>query len=116
MGFKVWAYCFMPDHLHLLVEGIAENADLKRFISLFKQVSGYKYVQNVTQCFNADEKPKLWQPGFYDHVLRKEEDLVEVARYIFNNPVRKGLVGHYSDYSYSGSLVLNNGLKKTLSF
>ena len=106
----------MPDHLHLLVEGEADNADLKQYISLFKQISGYKYAQDLTQRFSADEKPKLWQTSFYDHVLRKEEDLVDVAKYIFDNPVRKGLADHYSEYSYSGSFVLDSGLREALSF
>jgi REP element-mobilizing transposase RayT len=31
--FAVIAYCFMPDHVHLLVDGDREDADLKRFTS-----------------------------------------------------------------------------------
>jgi hypothetical protein len=39
-------------------------------------------------------------------VLR-EEDTTEILRYILNNPVRKGLVAHYIDYRYSGSLAID---------
>jgi putative transposase len=35
--FSVLAYCFMPDHLHLLVSGDDDNSNLMKFISLFKQ-------------------------------------------------------------------------------
>jgi putative transposase len=42
-GFKVWAYCFMPDHLHLLLEGEDYSSDMKRFVSSFKQHTGYHY-------------------------------------------------------------------------
>ena len=101
----------MPDHLHIVLEGDAENADLNKYISSFKQTSGYRYRQNVGQRFSADQKPKLWQPSFYDHVLRKDEDLLDVVRYILNNPVRKGLVRHYTEYMYSGSLVLKDGIE-----
>ncbi len=45
---------------------------------------------------------KLWQKSFYDHVIRKEEDLNSIAGYIFNNPVRKELVENYEDYPFLG--------------
>ncbi len=40
----------------------------------------------------------LWQPGFHDRAIRKEEDLQAVARYIVANPVRAGLAGKVGDY------------------
>jgi putative transposase len=39
------AYCFMPDHLHLLIEGRAGSSDCRRFISRAKQFSGYHYAK-----------------------------------------------------------------------
>jgi len=35
-SFRIWAYCFMLDHLHLLIEGKAINSDMKKFISSYK--------------------------------------------------------------------------------
>src|SRR3954447_17702277 len=43
--FEVIAYCFMPDHLHLIVEGMADGANLKAFAKLAKQYSGYYYAR-----------------------------------------------------------------------
>ena len=45
----------------------------------------------------------LWQINYYEHVLRKAEDTKGVAYYIFNNPVRKGLVEDFKDYAFLGS-------------
>jgi putative transposase len=42
----------------------------------------------------------VWQRGFHDHALRKEEDIVSVARYIVANPVRDGLVRRIGDYPH----------------
>ncbi len=42
-GFEIPAYCFMPDHVHLLVSGTREDSDLKKFASSAKQFSGYAY-------------------------------------------------------------------------
>jgi len=93
--FRVWAYCFMPDHLHLLIEGENLNSDMKRFISSYKQHTAFHYKKKYGQ--------ELWQINFYDHILRKEEDTLSVAHYIFNNPVRKGLTVDYKDYKFLGS-------------
>ena len=39
----ILAYCFMPDHLHLLADGETERADLRLFAKLSKQRSGYRF-------------------------------------------------------------------------
>ena len=95
-GFSVLAYCFMPDHVHLLLIG-DDDADLLRFVKDFKQRTGYAYRQ-------ANSKA-LWQKSYYDHVVRTKEDLREVARYIVGNPVRAALAATPADYPYSGSFV-----------
>jgi putative transposase len=99
-GFSVWAYCFMPDHAHLLVEGKHSNADMKHLVALFKQKSGY--------WFKSIYGVKLWAPNYHEHVLRNDEATVAVARYIVQNPVRKGIVDDCGNYPYSGSLELGD--------
>jgi putative transposase len=91
------AYCFMPDHLHLLVEGQREDADLKRFIRNAKQYSGFHFKQQTGR--------RLWQRYGYEHVLREEEDTMKIAYYIIANPVRAGMVSSPADYPHWGSLV-----------
>jgi hypothetical protein len=41
--------------------------------------------------------------GFYDHVLRAEEDRAAVIRYLLENPIRAGLVRNLLEYPYWGS-------------
>jgi len=93
--FKVLTYCFMPDHLHLLVVGQDDRSNLRKFISLYKQKTGYWFKKN----YNAN----LWHISYYDHILRKEESIESVALYILENPVRKGLVSNFREYPFSGS-------------
>ncbi len=100
--FDILVYCFMPDHLHLLVSGADVNSNLKNFISLFKQKSGYWFKKNY--------KENLWHVSYYDHILRKEESIERVAMYILGNPVRKGLVSDYREYPFS-KLFTGSGLK-----
>jgi putative transposase len=94
----VLAYCFMPDHLHLLVEGLAEDANVDRFITRAKQASGY--------WFNRQHGGRLWQKTSWDRVLRRDEDTLTVIRYTLDNPVRAGIVAAGIDYPFSGSMVV----------
>ena len=93
------AYCFMPDHLHALVEGTRDDSDFKEFVRIFKQRSSYRWKRQMGT--------ELWQRGFNDRVLRADEDMVTVARYLLNNPVRAGLVQSAHDYPFLGSLTMD---------
>jgi putative transposase len=95
--FAVITYCFMPDHLHLLVEGLSESSDCKTMIARAKQYSAYHFAQH--------HGSRLWQRYPFEHVLRDDESTLVVARYILENPVRAGLVSRVEDYPFVGSLV-----------
>ncbi len=95
---KVYAYCFMPDHLHLLASS-ADGVSFIDFIRHFKQLSSYR----LSRRSHIGRPP--WQSRFYDYALRSDEDVVSAARYIFDNPVRAGVVAKAGDYPYSGSFV-----------
>ena len=95
--FDIIAYCFMPDHLHLLVEGTADSSDCRQFIARLKQYSGY--------YFSAAYHEKLWQRYGFEHVLRDDEITMVVAKYLLENPIRAGLVKRVEDYPFLGSLV-----------
>ena len=97
----VIAYCYMPDHLHLLVQGHDPEADVLRWIQFFKQGSGFHWKTHTGE--------PLWQRRFFDRVLRASEATAVVARYILMNPVRKGLCVHPRDYPYLGSLTHDVG-------
>ncbi|MDD5223312.1 MAG: transposase [bacterium] len=92
-------FLFMPDHFHVLVEGKSDESDLLKFIKNFKQKTGYWLGRN---------HPGIkWQKDFYDHVLRKDEDILKQVKYILNNPVRKGLAADSKGYPFKGSTVYN---------
>ena len=93
--FAVLAYCFMPDHLHLLVEGCSESSDCLRFIKRAKQFSAFHYAKAFGN--------KLWQRYGFERVLRDDEVTLAVARYILENPLRAGLVTRVEDYPFTGS-------------
>jgi putative transposase len=83
----------MPNHVHLLVE-VPEGVSLRAFVQHFKQLSSHA----LKQMTGAE----AWQISYHDHVLRREESVLDVARYIWDNPVRRGLVSNRGEYHFSG--------------
>jgi len=59
--------------------------------------------QRCGATYALTSETPLWQKGYYEHVLRDEEDSKEIAFYIIANPVRAGLVQSPDDYPFSGS-------------
>jgi putative transposase len=93
--FEVPAYVIMPDHVHFLVEASEAGADLKKFVTRWKQATGYDW---STRTGN-----RLWQKGYVERVLRDTDNTLSVCRYIIHNPVRAKLVAHPSEYPLCGS-------------
>lgn len=91
----VYAYCFMPDHLHLEIAALGENSNLAKMTKQFKGAGG--------ALARGVGVRRLWEKGYYDHILRPDDSADAVAWYIFANPVRKGLVADPRDWPHSGS-------------
>jgi REP element-mobilizing transposase RayT len=85
------AYVVMPDHLHWLMQ-LKDDSQLSALMRTVKCVSSWQ----INTVLNRSGR--LWQPGYHDHALRKEEDLVTTARYVVANPLRSGLVKRIGDY------------------
>ena len=81
--------CFvlMPDHLHWLFT-LRDRLSLSSAVGRLKSYSARRLGRPV------------WQPGFHDHAVRREEDVRTMARYIIANPLRAGLVERIEDYPH----------------
>ncbi len=92
----VLLYCFMPDHLHLILQGQDEQSDLYATILDFKH-SGGIYLWRSHSHYHL-------QKNFYDHLIRSANELATQLTYVAENPVRRGLVSRWQDYRFIGSL------------
>ena len=92
----LYAYCVMPDHVHLLISA-SKGEDIVGFVGEIKSLS-------TKMAWQHGYSEAIWQRSFYDHFLRKDEDCKMVASYIVHNPVRAGIVEHWKHYPFSGSL------------
>ena len=91
---RLWAYCLMPNHVHLLVE----TAEVP--LSSFMQ----RLQQSYTQYFNRTHRTvgHLFQGRYKAIVCEKDPYLLTLVRYIHLNPVRAHLVEQPEAYLYSG--------------
>jgi REP element-mobilizing transposase RayT len=89
---SIFAWCIMPDHIHLLIQ-------CEDVIKSMRWLKGR--LTPIARQVNPNQR--LWQRSFYDRALRHEEDLIETACYIWENPVRAGIVDNPGDYEWSGS-------------
>jgi len=92
-------YCFMPDHMHVVLTGASEEARPKTAMEDFKHRSGIWFEENMPQI--------EWQKDFHDRIVRKSIDYAAHLRYIASNPIRAGLATDVYDWPFTGSLGCN---------
>ncbi|WP_169239660.1 REP-associated tyrosine transposase [Candidatus Roseilinea sp. NK_OTU-006] len=101
--YDLWAYCIMPNHVHLLVN-MARFGDvdtrghpsaLSRALHLLKGRTA-RYANRL-----LGRSGKFWQDESYDHVVRDEAELQRILQYIVNNPVKAGLVADWQSWPYT---------------
>jgi len=86
----------MPDHMHFFVRG--DNR-----LDLGKWVNGLK--RAISVALGGTNTRPLWQPGFFDHLLRNDESYAQKWEYVRQNPVRAGLVDSAVAWRYQGKIV-----------
>jgi REP element-mobilizing transposase RayT len=95
LGHAIYVFCLMPDHIHILLSPLESGIPVTQYMS--------GLISKITHLsWRYGYSGKLMQRSFYDHVVRKEEDLRQITEYILNNPVRKGLVEKWEDYPFCG--------------
>ena len=97
-------FIIMPNHIHgiIIIEsrGVMRYAPTKKFASpeqtLGAIVRGFK--SSVTKRINEMNKTfgqKFWQRNYYEHIIRNEQDLYRIRKYIQLNPLKWELDEYY---------------------
>jgi putative transposase len=93
----LYAYCLMPDHGHIVALGEHDDSDLDKFMRSWTTQTGF--------AWRRAHRGRLWQGGYYDHVLRSDISIYFAAQYVVMNPVHAGIVEDPKKYEFSGSTV-----------
>ena len=112
--FSLWAYVFMPNHVHLLIYPKEKDYSVSKILGAIKRPTARKAIdwleihhpENL-KSLKASEKNKkyhFWQKGGgYDRNINNIEVLINSTKYIHRNPVRKELVKAPQEWYYSSA-------------
>ena len=80
-GLKIDYFILMPTHAHIIF--ILENSSypLNKIIQAFKSITTVK----AKQALQLQSGERLWQPNYYEHIIRKEKSLYVIRKYIQEN-------------------------------
>jgi putative transposase len=113
--FDLWAYVFMPEHVHLIVRPRGVGTRVDSILKGIKQSVGrraFRYLEahapqwlpKLTRERNGRVERLFWQPdGGYDRNLVEPRTLASAMSYVHANPVRRGLVEWESDLRWSSA-------------
>lgn len=118
--FDLWAYVFMPDHVHMVVWPRRTNYDIADMRKSIKAPVARRAIQHIERS-SPNWIPKLtrkrgdrverlfWQSGGgYDRNITDGRTLIRMIEYIHANPVRKGLVERPRDWKWSSAEWFDN--------
>jgi putative transposase len=91
--FSPIAWVVLPDHLHALLD--CPTGDTSTI------VQSIKLSFSLQLHFQNEASGRIWQPRFWDHVIRSAGDFQRHLDYIHYNPVKHGLVESVSEWPYS---------------
>ena len=108
----LWAYVFMPDHVHLLVRPRQAEYSISTFLLAVKQPVSRQVIREskkhqtpqLAQMATGQKKQpyQFWQAGGgYDRNIISRDTAWNVMNYIHQNPVRRELVENSADWYYS---------------
>jgi REP element-mobilizing transposase RayT len=101
---KIFAYCLMPDHLHLLIEMINVG---KAEAGIGKSQEMSEFMQNLnnayTKYFNSryDRQGHLFRERFKAAVVEKKNYLLKMTVYMHLNPQKLNFTPDARTYPYS---------------
>ncbi len=94
--YHLHAWVIMPNHVHLLIEPVGNNA-LSDILQGIKSVSAHQ-----ANALLAREG-EFWQSESYDHLIRDDDDRARCADYIAQNPVKAGLAKNAAEFEFSSA-------------
>jgi putative transposase len=95
LGCRVYAYCLMENHVHLIVD----PGDRPETLGLFmKWVSG-KHAMRINRT--SDRRGSLWESRYRSSIIASDRYLLACGRYVEMNPVRAGIANSPDEFPWS---------------
>jgi putative transposase len=119
--FDLWAFVFMPEHVHLIVRPRGEEYRISAILSGIKLPVGRRAINylvsqqslwlgKITRLRGRREERLFWQSGGgYDRNITCGKTLLRMIDYLHNNPVRRGLVERACYWRWSSAAHYEGG-------
>jgi REP element-mobilizing transposase RayT len=82
--YDLWAWCVMPNHVHVVVQP-------RSGFQLSKIIQGWKSFTSRQINLLLDRHGQLWQAEPFDHLVRSYDKLQKFIQYTYDNPDKAGL-------------------------
>lgn len=103
--YELYAYCIMPNHVHMVFRHLCDSALLNEGLDSFPVTDIMESLKKFTArgCNKLLNRTgnSFWQAESYDHVIRDEEELENVIFYTLNNPVKADLAGEWRNWPHT---------------
>ncbi|MDP3024401.1 MAG: transposase [candidate division Zixibacteria bacterium] len=76
-GINIDYYSILPLHIHMIIILQESKLGLGEIVRRFKSLT------------SKEAGIRLWQPNYYEHVIRNEKALLKIREYIINNPLKE---------------------------
>jgi putative transposase len=115
LEFELWAYVFMPEHVHLLIVPEQVVYQVRAILTAIKEPVARKaiahlcehspeWLQRITVKRGTRLRRRFWQPGGgFDNNATDPKVILRMIEYIHGNPVRRGLVKKVEDWKWSSA-------------
>lgn len=100
LGVRVYGYCLMTNHVHLVLEPVEVGAAISR---LMKALAA-RQTRRINRLENRSGT--LWEGRFKSSIVDSTRYLLACLRYVDLNPVRASIVEHPQDYLWSSHRAL----------
>ena len=98
---RIDSHVVMPNHFHCILAIVGDDrcvvpkeagahmgAPLQKIIQWFKTMTTNEYIKGVKSGEYRPFNKHIWQRGYYEHIIRSEQELQEIREYIVNNPIK----------------------------
>lgn len=92
--YKLWCFCIMPNHVHLVITTLKDAPPLYNILQKHKRHS-------AIQCNKLlNRSGKFWTHESYDHIIRNNDEFERIVFYTINNPVKAGFVKQWQEWKW----------------
>ena len=112
--YRLYAWVVMPNHVHVLFQAM-NGWSVAKIVTSWKSFTGRRLSTLIPDNIGAGGRRYVWHREYWDRFIRNQRHFTAVQEYIYQNPVKAGLVNTPEGYRWSsayGNATLQRGLEK----